>query len=280
VAWISVHESIDGPKLRRLYKTLQCSKFEATGILVFLWFWGLNNADRNGRIIDADREDVERNLYGVGTKCKIDPVQIVDALITPGWIDETDDGIFLHDWDTWQAQWYNAMDRRAKESERKRESRALKKAAPFPYENAGVQPSEPDQAQMKIPLESYQGSTTGAADREDKPVAPRNGSINYSVSFEEFWSAYPRHDEKGSAFKKYKARIKDGFTDEQLLTAAKNYALQCKRARTEKQFIKLGKTFLGDALPFMDHLPRKEPDVIAEATYDVNPFEEWGGDDK
>ena len=45
MAWISVHESVDGPKLRNLYKKLKCSKFEAIGILNFLWFWGLNNAE-------------------------------------------------------------------------------------------------------------------------------------------------------------------------------------------------------------------------------------------
>lgn len=55
MAWISVHESIDGPKLRNLYKQLGCSKFEATGILNFLWFWGLTNAERDGLILYAEK---------------------------------------------------------------------------------------------------------------------------------------------------------------------------------------------------------------------------------
>lgn len=62
MAWISVHESLNGSKLRRLFKALGCSKFEATGILVFLWFWGLNNADSTGRIQYADVEDIRREL--------------------------------------------------------------------------------------------------------------------------------------------------------------------------------------------------------------------------
>lgn len=73
MAWISVHESIDGPKLRNLYKQLGCSKFEATGILNFLWFWGLTNAERDGLILYAEKEDIERYLYGVGAGCVLDP---------------------------------------------------------------------------------------------------------------------------------------------------------------------------------------------------------------
>lgn len=62
MAWISVHESVDGPKLRNLYKQLGCSKFEALGILNFLWIWGLTNAEKDGLILYADKEDIERYL--------------------------------------------------------------------------------------------------------------------------------------------------------------------------------------------------------------------------
>ena len=48
--WISVHQEVDGTKLRRLYRAIGCSKFEALGILNFLWFWGMKNADETGLI--------------------------------------------------------------------------------------------------------------------------------------------------------------------------------------------------------------------------------------
>ena len=100
MAWISVHESIDGPKLRNLYKQLGCSKFEATGILNFLWFWGLTNAERDGLILYAEKEDIERYLYGVGAGCVLDPKKIVDALFDSGWLDWSPRGICIHDWET------------------------------------------------------------------------------------------------------------------------------------------------------------------------------------
>ena len=94
MAWISVHESVDGPKLRNLYKKLGCSKFEALGILNFLWIWGLTNAEKDGLILFADKEDIERYLYGVGSGCKLSPKQVVDALFETGWIDRTPAGLY------------------------------------------------------------------------------------------------------------------------------------------------------------------------------------------
>ena len=52
--WISVHQEVDGTKLRRLYRAIGCSKFEALGILNFLWFWVMKNADETGLVKVAD----------------------------------------------------------------------------------------------------------------------------------------------------------------------------------------------------------------------------------
>lgn len=96
---------------------------------------------------------------------------------------------------------------------------------------------------------------------------------NYSTDFEEFWSVYPRKVDKAQAYKKYKARLEDGFSHEQLLEAAKNYAAQCKRDRTEDKYIKHGKTFLGESTPFLDYLPKNAPTACTEITNDdENPF--------
>ena len=82
-------------------------------------------------------------------------------------------------------------------------------------------------------------------------------------NFEEFWAVYPRKDEKGVAYAKYAARIKDGYSPEELLQAATAYADQCKRLKTEKQFTKQAKTFLSDKAPFADFLKsdiKQEPE--------------------
>lgn len=100
----------------------------------------------------------------------------------------------------------------------------------------------------------------------------------YTPTFDEFWDAYPKKAEKGNAFKKYQARIHEGFSPEELLMAARNYATQCKRLGTEKQYIKHPKTFLSDSRPFLDYLPdKKKAQPPEDAVPDnKNPFAEYG----
>ena len=87
----------------------------------------------------------------------------------------------------------------------------------------------------------------------------RDRDNNYSVHFESFWNAYPRKKEKAKAYKCYNARLKEGYSEEELLTAATEYAKECKERKTEERYIKLGSTFLSASTPFVDYL-KKEGD--------------------
>ena len=87
----------------------------------------------------------------------------------------------------------------------------------------------------------------------------RDRDNNYSVHFESFWNAYPRKKEKAKAYKCYNARLNDGYSEEELLTAATEYAKECKERKTEERYIKLGSTFLSASTPFIDYL-KKEGD--------------------
>ena len=133
---------------------------------------------------------------------------------------------------------------------------------------------------MKAEKEALAGESTETPELPEpkEPVLPAeqksNKAIgNYTTDFEELWEAYPRKVDKGQAYKKYKARLEDGFSHEQLYEAVKNYAAQCKKQRTETMYIKHGKTFLGESTPFLDYLPKDKP-AQSEAEYDdnENPF--------
>lgn len=76
----------------------------------------------------------------------------------------------------------------------------------------------------------------------------------YMCAFEELWSVYPRKKEKARAYKCYKARLSDGFSEDELLLAVKRYAQECDSKETEEQYIKLAATFLGPNTPFVDYL--------------------------
>lgn len=80
-------------------------------------------------------------------------------------------------------------------------------------------------------------------------------SNKYRLRFEEFWSVYPRKSEKAKAYKAYCARLKDGFSEDELIAAAEAYSAECKKDRREQKYIKLGATFLSSSTPFTDYLP-------------------------
>lgn len=126
LAWISVHDHVVGGKLRGLAKDIGCSQKEALGILVSLWLWGLNNADRTGALKSCDRDDVADEL-SKGLSEGLNPTSIVESLVEQNWIDEESGILYLHDWDSWQEQWYKFLSTKEYDAKRKREARAKKK---------------------------------------------------------------------------------------------------------------------------------------------------------
>lgn len=272
MAWISVHTGIDGPKLRDFRKILRCSKFEATGILVYLWHWGLENATTDGHILHADKEDIVECVMQSSAGCSIPAEKIVDALLDAGWIDQNENGFYLHDWETWQEQWYKAKARRESDTKRKQESRR-KKAWQTESSNSSSKDEFNDS-----PAECPQNATKNPEEDQVEVARAQSESPKYIPAFDLFWSEYPRQIGKGEAYKKYQARRKEGYSDEELLEAAKNYALQCIRLGTEKQYIKHPKTFLSDSRPFLDYLPKQEAQAPKEDPLPMeNPFKDWGG---
>ena len=145
LAWISVHDHVAGGKLRELAKGIGCSQKEALGILVSLWLWGLNNADRTGKLRSCDRTDIAEEVLSKGLSDGLDKNSIVESLITHHWIDESEDGaLYLHDWDTWQEQWYKFLKAKEYDANRKRQERARKKAETSEEEKPQTEKSPED----------------------------------------------------------------------------------------------------------------------------------------
>ena len=85
----------------------------------------------------------------------------------------------------------------------------------------------------------------------DKDIEKDN---KYTSAFNEFWKNYPRKKDKGQAYKCYKARLNDGYSEDELLAACINYAAECEHNKTEERYIKHGATFLSVNEPFLDYL--------------------------
>lgn len=169
MAWISVHDHVDGKKLRRMSKMLECSKAEALGILNFLWFWGLNNADENGRIEDADRDDIADVLSG---KTQLQLEKVVDVLFSAGWLDDVEGCIYLHDWSEWQEQWYKFRKKKDYDAQRKRLERSRNKGGhepgPAPQDDPAEGPPTDEAGPTPPPAEEGQGAAPDQARKKPK----------------------------------------------------------------------------------------------------------------
>lgn len=242
MAWVKVYEAVIGPKLRTLANDIGCSQNEALGILVRLWVWGIRNVNAAGEIIGGSEADIEAVIQ-TGLDNRYSSKTVIRAMKDSGWLDVEDGCICLHDWGEWQAQWYKDVERKGRDAERKRKERARKKSP------APVALDEPAVPAKVVPKASY------------------------PEGFEKFWDAYPRKVGKGEAYKKYCARVNDGWGENELLEAAVSYAVSVEQNKTDKQFIKHPKTFLSDATPFTDYLKYAEPTASTAASND--PYADW-----
>lgn len=115
--------------------------------------------------------------------------------------------------------------------------------------------------QKQLMIEEKSADVEVPAIEAVNPVGNKEKSVKYTVNFEEMWKIYPRKVDKGMAYKSYIARVRAGFSEEQLFEAAKNYAEHCRKEKTEWRYIKHASTFFGSSTPFTDYLKKKEGDT-------------------
>lgn len=82
----------------------------------------------------------------------------------------------------------------------------------------------------------------------------------YNAHFEDCWNIYLKKKDKARAHECYMARLQNGYSEEELFEATKNYMAECKKNNTPLQYIKDAKTFFGVNTPFVDYIPKKDPD--------------------
>ncbi len=261
MAWISVYQEVDGPKLRRLARLLETSKAEALGILNFLWFWGMNNADETGKVLEADLVDIEDALAGV---TRIRPEAVVDALFDAGWLDLAGEDILIHDWDQWQEQWYKLQRTRKNDAKRKRMAYMAEK-------EAGVPRNTPD-----VPEES--GPPPASKDKSEPAGEPEAGkNKKKSEPEKKKYAEFVSMTEK--EYEKLVERFGQAFT------------MACIEELDNYKGAKKGRTYASDYRAILswvvDRVQEKRPGLMKASKNSSesaapgkakNPFEEWGGD--
>ena len=156
--WISVHDSVDGSKLRKLARLAGCSKGEALGVLSAVWLWGAKNADQSGRIRDSTEEDIALVALPFLSK-GIDSDEFVEKMIEAGWIERVDGELYFHDWEDWQAPWYKYLREKNRDTKRRREARQAKREA--------------EDGSPPVPQAGEPEPTPAAPLKEQKPEKPK-----------------------------------------------------------------------------------------------------------
>lgn len=134
-----------------------------------------------------------------------------------------------------------------------------------------------NQDETKLDANHNQESTKPEAKEKEKEkgkVKEKEKDKTYMCAFEALWAVYPRKQEKAKAYGCYKARLADGFSEDELLLAVKRYTEECKEHDIEKRYIKLGSTFLGSNTPFVDYLGDYKPEKPKEKKTGFSNFQE------
>jgi uncharacterized protein YdaU (DUF1376 family) len=157
-----------------------------------------------------------------------------------------------------EKEWKYVSEQRAKQSEKGKKSaqaRSLKNNETPPA--AVAQRLEP-QGQPNVNPQPQ--PHTEEKKEIDKSISspPSGGGKRFSEhpDFQEWYSQYPRKEDRKSAAKAYASARKDGATKEGLLAAVMRYAAECGAKGTERQYIKHPTTWLNKGSW------QNEPDLI------------------
>ena len=102
-------------------------------------------------------------------------------------------------------------------------------------------------------------SSKKPSETRENPIRPVR--VGENAHFEEFWEIYKKKKDKSRAHEQYLARLNEGYSEQELLTACKNYMAECEKKKTEERYIKDAKTFLSIHKPFLDYLKGGEEET-------------------
>lgn len=119
MAWIkSCQELLNHPKTSELAFLLDEEIYSTIGRLHMLWWWALDYAK------DGDLSNIKSRIIAQKVGWSGDPEQLINALVESGFLDRTDDGLFIHDWDDYTGGFTEKREKERARKERYRRSRA------------------------------------------------------------------------------------------------------------------------------------------------------------
>lgn len=223
MAWIESHQSLSRHrKTLRAAALLRVNRHQLIGHLHELWWWALDNVPADGHL--GDLTDME---IAQGAEWSGDPTEFVRALTDAGFIDETDDGRYLHDWYDYAGKY---LEKRAQDAERKRVARRKSGGRPADVQRTSAGRPEDVLTYHTIPNHTVPNHSEGE-EEGGAPPGERNGEtpddtpVNWIRWYEERTTRLPSRSEIADA----DALIQRGVTHE-LIIAMIERAIELKRS--------------------------------------------------
>ena len=185
MAWIEVHQSlVRHRKTLKLAAALGIPRMQAIGHLVAFWLWAVDNATQ-GRL-----DGLSDAVVAFGAEWDGEPGRFVEAMVASGFLDRTEDGLAIHDWDEYAGR---LIERRRRDAERKRAERArpkdvLRTSDGHPADIAWTSAGGPVERPVPSPLSPLPPNLTGPNRTRDQ------NSPNGELSAEAADLSDARHD--------------------------------------------------------------------------------------
>jgi len=259
LAWIEIHQSLPTHKKTLLASdALGITPVHLMGHMVAFWLWALDN------VPDGDLDNISPRVIARAAQWEGDPEQFVGALISVGFIDETGNGLAIHDWYDYAGR---LIERRIAERERSRQRRAAAQkgntkttAGRPPVDHATTvgtvqYPTVPNSTDKEYicATEAHNDSDENDEEQQERQSnidkdkkQPRKPfrSIKQQDRFDTFWEEYPRKRSKGQAEKTWIKLDPDDATFECILEGLDNAKRSIDWQKDGGQYIPYPSTWL------------------------------------
>ncbi|MBF0445864.1 MAG: hypothetical protein HQL68_09745 [Magnetococcales bacterium] len=247
-------------------------EIEPLGRLLFIGLWCL--ADRKGRLEDRPRR-ISGQLFPYDKECDVNR-----------YLDELQEREFLVRYTNGTDKFIQIISFNKHQSPHIKERASTTPAPDISETSTGQAPGKPLPRQLLAPPDSlipdslipdskHLDDSDESTERKSSQKSTRQPvKSEYTPEFEKVWAIYPKREgsnPKGSAFKAWNARIRGGYTHEEINNGVVRYASLKKSAgELGTRFIMQAATFFGPEDPPHFTLPWSE----SENT-DMEPVEDW-----
>lgn len=205
MAWIEVHQGLrEHRKTYACAEMLNISRVTMVGTLVCLWLWALDNTP-DGCLDGISNRTIARVCDWPEKKAD----KLMDALLKCGWLETDGDVLRIHDWTEYAGK---LMERRAKDKERKKTSRANPEAVR--KTSAGCPPDVQEKSCATVPIPYPTVPNRNNSGNKPDSVCPsaEKAPVKEGRAFTSFWEAYPNKADRDDAWDAWRTLNPDAET--------------------------------------------------------------------